>query len=164
MQHYHFNCFIKMFNLMNLLHFLALKFCYLKELQKKYFTSSAMKQFLVLPFLLIFVECQSINGVNLVLIKANNQPIKLIWGEISTLLTSPDYSRDKKSVVFIYGWNDNLTSECTNRIIEAYATRRSEYNIFILDWSTFSTQMYLRAVADIDRVDFFYLKYLKKLP
>ena len=114
-----------------------------------------MKQFLVLPFLLIFVEAQSINGVNLVLIKADNQPFKLIWEGISTLLTSPDYSRNKKSVVFIYGWNDNSTSECTNRIIQAYATRRSEYNIFILEWSAFSTQMYLRAVADIDRVDYF---------
>ena len=140
---------------MNLLHFLALKFGYLKKLQLKYFNSSAMKQFLVLPFLLIFVESQSINGVNLVLIKADNQPFKLIWEGISTLLTSSDYSRDKKSVVFIYGWNDNSTSECTNRIIQAYAKRRSEYNIFILEWSVFSTQMYLRAVADIDRVDYF---------
>lgn len=114
-----------------------------------------MKQFLLLPFLIVFVESQSINGVNLVLIKADNQPIKLQWENISTLLTSSDYSSAKKSVVFSYGWNDNLTSDCTVRIIQAYATRRSEFNIFILDWSNYSTQMYLRAVGDTDRVGVF---------
>jgi hypothetical protein len=112
----------------------------------------------VLLILSIFASSQAqiLSGVQLVLINfqdaSSYSTAKLSWENITQTLKPPIYDANKKTVLFIYGWNDNLSSDCVTRIIAAYATRKATHNILILDWSTFSTQMYLRAVGDVDRV------------
>lgn len=104
-------------------------------------------KFLLLIFLVVTVSKSqdSISGVNLFLVTKDNETVKLDWDNFK-------FDNSKKSMIFIYGWNNNLTSDCTIAIKNAFL-RKNEFQILLLDWSNYSSQRYLRAVNDVDKVE-----------
>lgn len=106
----------------------------------------------------------TITDVNLFLVKDNNisASLNVSWDKVEQLLTT-DYDKTKKSVIFSFGWTDNLNASCVNAIIDAYSTRGQEYNVFILDWSKYSTLNYFSAVWSIPDIALYVVTNFKKM-
>jgi predicted alpha/beta-fold hydrolase len=100
-----------------------------------------------------FAQNTTITDVNLFLVKGNNisTSLNVSWDKVEQLLTT-DYDKSKKSVIFSFGWMDTLNSSSVSAIIDAYSTRDQEYNVFILDWSKYTTMNYFSAVWNIPEV------------
>ncbi|KAG5683921.1 hypothetical protein PVAND_013179 [Polypedilum vanderplanki] len=109
----------------------------------------------------------SIDNVKLVLIQGDNimnmKPINVTFNDTSTLMMSKSFNKSRTSVILTFGWQCNFTSPIINTIVGSYIQRRHEYNIFVLDWSTYTNQNYLASVTSIPIVADYVANNLKKL-
>lgn len=106
----------------------------------------------------------SITDVNLFLVKGNNisTSLNVSWDKVEQLLTT-DYDKTKKSVIFSFGWMDNLNSSCVSTIIDAYSKSDQVYNVFILDWSKYTMMNYFSAVWSISNVALYVVNNFKNM-
>lgn len=113
---------------------------------------------ILLIFLLAIAFTQALDAnVSLVLVKSldsiNYETVKLKWESMNETFNDPLYDNTKKSVLFIFGFMNNLTSTCTTQFVKTFLPRKLE-NIFILDWSPYSQKLnYIQVVKDIEMVN-----------
>lgn len=108
--------------------------------------------FICLCISYVITQTSAVTGVNLFLITGNDisNSINVSWTDVKHSFNN-SYDSAKKSVIFAFGWSDTLNSTSVSAFITAYKTR-NEHNVFILDWSKYSTLRYLQAVWNIDAV------------
>lgn len=102
-------------------------------------------------------QCDDVSDVTLVLIRgrsaANLDPISIPWSDIKKLLKSPDYNNEKSTLIYAHGFIENYNSSSVQTILQAYMSRRREFNLFLIDWSKFSDGNYfLEAIPNLIKV------------
>ncbi|CRL01709.1 CLUMA_CG014925, isoform A [Clunio marinus] len=61
---------------------------------------------------------------------------------LESLSSHEKFNINHKTVFYIHGFRENMTSESVETIVNAY-TKRSTYNILVLDWSEYSNGSYV---------------------
>ncbi|CAG9803035.1 unnamed protein product [Chironomus riparius] len=124
---------------------------------------------LILAVVLLSIKCSlgqntTITNVNLFLVKGNSisTSLNVSWDKVQQIFTT-DYDITKKSVIFLFGWMDNLNSSCVSTIIDAYSKSEQELNVFILDWSKYTMMNYFSAVWRIPDVALYIVSNFKNM-
>lgn len=101
-------------------------------------------------FLLVFMiavdsirgQCKDVSDVKFLLIRGQNtsdlDPVPVPWDSIGSLLNSSYYDNNKMTIVYACGFIESFQTLSVQTVINAYLTRKQEFNIFIIDWSEFS--------------------------
>lgn len=120
-------------------------------------SKSAMKMFLLSGFAItvialypVFGQCDDVSIAKLVAIGgvelSRLNPYTVPWNRIDRIVNSTYYDNNKKTIVYAFGYRDSYEGEAAQAIIKAFMTRRSEFNIFIIDWGYFNQGNYVLKV------------------
>lgn len=74
---------------------------------------------------------------------------------VGTFPTLPKsfFNSTKSNAIYIFGWNSKVNDDNSNTVISAYLTRKTEFNVILIDWSDFGTaQSFLMIPYDIPTV------------
>lgn len=124
-------------------------------------SNKAIKGILVIVFVIIIKDtigqCDDVSEASFVVIRGNTttyaDPVKIPWSSINALLSASYYDNNKPTTVYAHGFTESLQSPSVQNVIKAYMSRRSELNIFIIDWSMYSQGNYiLQAIPNMFRV------------
>jgi hypothetical protein len=102
-------------------------------------------------------QCDDVSDAKFIVIRGTNlgniDPYTVPWTNIKSLLTSSFYDNNKPTIVFAHGYIDSYQSSSVQGIIQAYMTKRNEFNIFIIDWDKYSDGNYfLHAIPNVFKV------------
>lgn len=73
------------------------------------------------------------------------------FSQSNQIVKNPKFDSNRKTVLYIHGYIESLTSSTTQMIINAYI-KQANYNILVLDWSTLAGGSYPNAVENLREV------------
>jgi hypothetical protein len=92
-------------------------------------------------------QCQDVSNVKFKLIRGSRDSkldiLTVFWDSIGLLLKSSYYDNKKSTVVYAHGFTESYQSRSVQIMIEAFLTRRNEFNIFIIDWAKYANGNYI---------------------
>lgn len=75
--------------------------------------------------------------------------------ESHAMFVHPDFDVDRKTVLYIHGYQETLSQESVNVVVNAYL-KRKDHNVLVLDWSELANGNYaLEAVPNCKQVSEF---------
>lgn len=115
--------------------------------------------FLVILIAIVYVTCQyeDVSDVTFIVLRgldaSNLDPLKASWDNISSLLNSSFYDNTKKTIIYCYGYMDTFDTDSVQEISKAFAARRSDLNIFVVDLGKYAGGNYvLDAIPNLIKV------------
>lgn len=117
--------------------------------------------FIMIKFLLIFalsiVSCraqaQAIVKFNFCFSSSDCKSISASNVADFSTLSSKYYDSTKKNEIYIHGWNEGPSDVGPSTVINAYLTRKSEFNVIVVDWSSVAKNPNLfEVVTKVNRV------------
>lgn len=75
--------------------------------------------------------------------------ITIWYPNVSTLLTQPDFSITKTTIIFLAGFTDEPDSAVSQEVINSYAQYQNQYNVVQLDYSEYATDNIIEAWGSV---------------
>lgn len=98
----------------------------------------------MLTLLLYQLSVADYDNVRIAFYNANNTKNYELYSisEMGNITNHKDFDVEGKTVLYIHGFRENLTSQSVVTIIEAFI-KRGEYNCLALDWSAYADGNYV---------------------
>ncbi len=98
----------------------------------------------------IVIHAQSVDA-KIVFITSSTSQEAYSLSQLGDISKNMKFDTSRKTVLYIHGYVESLSTSTTQSIIKAYLQEAS-YNLFVLDWSTLAGGSYPSAVANCSEV------------